>query len=72
MTFRDRSLVVKRRTGESFTIQLQKSTVVRLDGEPVPQAELRAGRDVTVRIMADTLYDKNPFVLSATLRPNIE
>jgi hypothetical protein len=65
--FEDRALVVKSRTGESFTIQLQKSTVVRRAREHVPQSELRTGRTVTVVIMADSLYDENPFVLSVTL-----
>ena len=67
VTFDDRSLVVKSRTGESFTFQLQKSTVVRRQRERVPQSELRTGRTVTVAIMADSLYDENPFVLSVTL-----
>ena len=67
--FEDRSLVVKSRTGESFTIRLQKSTVVRRERERVPQTELQPGRTVTVRIMADSLYDENPFVLSVSLMP---
>ena len=69
VTFEDRSLVVKNRTGESFTVQLHKSTVVRRERERVPQSELRTGRSVTMRIMADSLYDDDPFVLSVTLMP---
>jgi hypothetical protein len=67
--FEERSLVVKSRTGESFTFQLQKSTVVRREKERVPQTELLRGRDVAVSIMADSLHDENPFVLSVTLTP---
>jgi len=67
--FEERSLVVKSRTGESFTFQLQKSTVVRREKERVPQTELRVGRLVTVNIMADSLSDRNPFVLSVSLTP---
>jgi hypothetical protein len=67
VSFEHRSLVVKSRTGESFTVQLQESTVVRRERERVPQSELRAGRRVTVNVMADSLYDENPFVLSVTL-----
>ena len=67
--FEERSLVVKSRTGESFTFQLQKSTVVRREKERVPQTELQRDRNVTVSIMADSLYDQNPFVLSVTLTP---
>ena len=67
--FEERSLVVKSRTGESFTFELQKSTVVRREKERLPQTELRRGRNVTVSIMADSLYDENPFVLSVTLMP---
>lgn len=67
--FDEGSLVVKSRTGESFTFQLQKSTVVRREKEPVPQTELRRGRSVSVRIMADSVYDENPFVMSVTLKP---
>jgi hypothetical protein len=70
VTFEDRSLVVKSRTGESFTVQLQKSTVVRRVRERVPQSELQTGRNVTVRIMADSLYNEDPFVLSVTLAPS--
>ena len=69
VTFQDRSLVVKVRTGELFTIELQKSTVVRREKERVPQTELKAGRSVVVNIMADSLYDEDPFVLSVTLVP---
>jgi len=65
--FQERSLVVNSQTGESFTFQLQQSTVVRHEKERVPQAELKAGRRVRVQIMADSLYDEDPFVLSVTL-----
>ena len=69
--FQDRSLVVKSRTGESFTIQLRESTVVRREKKRVPQTELKAGRSVVVNIMADSLYDEAPFVLSVTLVPAV-
>ena len=67
--FQERSLVVKNGTGESFTFQLQQSTAVRREKERVPQTELKAGRNVVVRIMADSLYDEDPFVLSVSLVP---
>jgi len=67
VTFKDRALAVRSRSGESFTFQLQRSTVVRRDKERVPQTELEAGRRVVVTIMADSLYDENPFVLSVIL-----
>ena len=62
-----RVLVVRTPEGESFRLQLQESTTVRREKERVPQTELRPGRRVDVRIMADSLYDDNPFVLSVQL-----
>ena len=70
VTFEDRVLVVKTREGESFTLQLQESTTVRREKERVPQTELKPGRHVDVRIMADSLYDEDPFVLSVELAPD--
>ena len=71
VTFQDRALVVKSPAGESFAVQLQQSTVVRLGKKRVPQTELKAGRGVDVNIMADSLYDEDPFVLSVTLVPAV-
>lgn len=68
-TFENRLLVVKTRASETFTLQLQESTTVRRGKERVPQTELRPGRHVDVRIMADSLHDEDPFVLSVELVP---
>lgn len=68
-SFENRVLVVKTRGGEAFTLRLQESTTVRRDDERVSQTELQPGRHVDVRIMADSLYDEDPFVLSVELIP---
>ncbi|MDA1185054.1 MAG: hypothetical protein O2930_10480 [Acidobacteria bacterium] len=68
-TFENRVLVVKTREGESFTFRLQESTTVRREKNRVSQTELRPGRRVDVHIMADSLYDQDPFVLSVELAP---
>jgi hypothetical protein len=68
-SFENRVLVVKTRGGEAFTLRLQESTTVRRDDERVSQTELKPGRHVDVRIMADSLYDEDPFVLSVELIP---
>jgi hypothetical protein len=69
--FKDLLLEVKSRTGEPFAIKLQESTLVQREKKRVPQTELRAGRSVVVDIMADSLYDEDPFVVSVTLVPPI-
>lgn len=71
VTFKDYQLVVKTKAGETFTITLERSTLIQRDKKRVALTEPKVGRSVAVDVMADSLCDEDRFVTAVTLVPAI-